>query len=620
MSDAVETTEDGKVKKSRRFDERDWKMVAEFIKSEFDKRQTNRKDREKAWREIDRQIAMIPDIRFKQDMQGNVSKSKAWMPEMELPDQAQALEVLTADSRRLMFPDSGTWFAAHSLITDDYLEKIDFSAILSGDENDVPTKINQDNVDKLVEAWLGHQHQQYDFKGEWDKLHAEAFKYGTFVGRARVVKESIFRDTAVGIVRKNRKTPVLFAQSIKNTYLDENPHNLMREGIMVGPANISYWYQSLADLTLAANKGSNDPNDEDGGWMPANIKGLIPDKSGNVQIIEWDGDLVVPRKTTRSVFVPNVNVRIAVGGDVRVIRFRFNKFPFSTFISQPYHIEGADCNYGVGPLEKGLPIQMAATEALNRLSQWAILNTEPPLQYSKDDPFFAVTGGPEVMPRALWASTGPVSPVDIGDGGGLLNLYLSLRQQYADLTGVTAPRLGAQTVSHTTAYSKEVEIQRGTARTVDYVKSVLTNSAVKWLNMEFEMAKTTSTGEEDIYIPSYGGWVKFRKEMIPEKVVFEAYGAGAPQEQRDKESRRLASLQLAMQIDAIKVQNGLGKPLNYEALQREILGQGGWTDLDVILNAPASSGVSGGVASQPAIPGAASGLPATVDTALARII
>ena len=106
----------------RRFDKRDFAQIEGFICEELKSRKAARKDREKIWKDIDRQLAMTPDASYKLDAQGKPDRQRAWMPESELPLQAQTLEVLTADSRRMKFPDSGPWFAAHSEVTDKYLD------------------------------------------------------------------------------------------------------------------------------------------------------------------------------------------------------------------------------------------------------------------------------------------------------------------------------------------------------------------------------------------------------------------------------------------------------------------------------------------------------------------
>src|SRR5690242_6834432 len=132
---------DGGVKdRKRRFDEKDLKWLADWIVGEIDRRKKadDRKEKERHWKEIDRQIAMTPENKFKLMPDGSFDVSKAWMAEMELPLQAQALEVLTADARRMQFPDNGPWFRAHAEVTDEYLRKADFKAIIHGDESQVP--------------------------------------------------------------------------------------------------------------------------------------------------------------------------------------------------------------------------------------------------------------------------------------------------------------------------------------------------------------------------------------------------------------------------------------------------------------------------------------------------
>src|SRR6185437_1428856 len=86
-----------KVKKAPRFDEREWKGIADYIVDEFHRRKDLRKDLDRYWKEIDRQIAMEPNTQLKKLPDGSIDAQKRWMSETELPLQAQALEVLTAD-------------------------------------------------------------------------------------------------------------------------------------------------------------------------------------------------------------------------------------------------------------------------------------------------------------------------------------------------------------------------------------------------------------------------------------------------------------------------------------------------------------------------------------------
>src|SRR3990172_2192604 len=207
--------------------EKDFNKIAEQIYELYSKKKNKRTAYDRACREIDRQLRMEPDISHKLDAHGRPDKNKAWMPEVELPLQSQTLEVLTADARRMQFPDSGAWFAAHAAMTDEYLDRVDFQSLIAGDENEVPSKINQDNADKLVLGVLDHWHDQYKFYDHVDLINSEAFKYGMGIGRARMVTKKIFINTAKGVVPQNQRIPVLFPRSIKTIYLEDSPHSLM---------------------------------------------------------------------------------------------------------------------------------------------------------------------------------------------------------------------------------------------------------------------------------------------------------------------------------------------------------------------------------------------------------
>jgi len=581
----ITTIDKGKTTTKRRFDQREFNQAAQQIVDEHARRKRNRKDLEQDWKEIDRQVRMEPDDKFKRDQHGNLIVSRKWMPEMELPLQAQTKEVLCADARRMMFPDIGTWFIAHAEVTDRYLERADLIGAIPGDENDIPSKITQDAADKLVEGWLNFIHRQYDFGGHIDIINAEAFSYGTGIGRVAEVKKPVFMPTARGVLREEKTIPVLFPRPIQNTYLDDTSFNTMNEGYLLGPSVIFHETRQLADIILAAKKGSNDPERANGGWMPKALAKLEGDKNGNVETLEFEGDLVIPRETTRSMVVPGVIVTVVKGKkDASVIRLRVRRQKTSTYIQFPYHAENAMQTYASAPLMKGRPIHKAAVEAFNRVMQAAILNTEPPISYDRSDPFFVQTGGPVIYPRALWGVNNPQDVVqhDIGDVGALTQTYLLLLQQYSDVTGINAPRLGAQTVSHTTAFSKEAELSRGVVRTVDYVRSSLKGPLTQFLHMEYEMAlRMLGSRTDTVYIEPYRGFVEITRQILPDKASFDALGSGGPAEEQAKMQRRLQAMTFAIQLEGQKVASGLPPGMNIEEIQQQVLLDGGWTDIDL---------------------------------------
>lgn len=624
--------QDGSVKAHRRFDDRDWKYLADFLVQEWERRKNDerRKERERQWKEIDRQIAMKPDIEYKKLPNGEVDSKKAWMAEMELPLQAQALEVLTADSRRMMFPDNGPWFRGHVEMTDDFLEKVNFEGLVLGDKMAVPSEINQDNADKLAEGFLLHMFRQYDHATRFDMINAETFKYGMGIGRPRLERKNVYIHEASGSRVKKQRIPVIVPASIKNVYLDDAKPS-MHTSQVLGPAHISHEWARYENLAIAASKGSNDPNNEDGGWMADKLGKVVPDKNGYVQVLEMEGDIIVPRKTVRSIVIPGAILTVVLGSadaggaaTKAVIRFRFRKYPWSSYLLFPYHYEGADDPYPTSPLMKGRPIQIAASDAMNRLMDAAALKNGPPVGYDRNTMAFSQAGGPEIYPNAQWETVDPVKVyAEIGgDPTALAAVMAQHINLYAELTGVLPARLGAQTVSHTTAYSKQAELQRGATRTVDYVNQCGNGPITRWLGMAYTMGRDAVGKNEDIqfYIDAYGGFVSLSKDQLPEDVSWEWFGSGGPQENQAKMANRLQALQLGLKMDQLNMQVGGHPVINVAAAIRETLREGGWQDLEAITNAIApATGAPGGPTGAPALPGAAQSNPGAQVAALQNL-
>lgn len=601
QSDVKTIEDDGKVAPKRRFDGRDWDYLAEYVVEEYHRRKQARRDRERCWAEIDRQIAMEPNIEFKKLPNGKIDAKKHWMAETELPLQAQALEVLTADARRMLFPDTGTWFSANAALTDEYLSKIDFQSLILGDEAEVPSKINQDNANKLVEGYLLHLFRQQindeDFYTRCDRINAEAFKYGVGVGRGRRHRKNMYFKAGNGVRKETQNIPVLQACSIKNLYLDDRRPS-MHSVQLLEPAQLARDYIKLENLRIAANLGGTDPEDEDGGWMPDNLKGLVPEDNGYVTVLEMEGDIVVPRKTVRSVVIPGAIITVVLGGTDKggkatraTIRFRFRKTPGSSYLLFPYHYEGADDAYPSGPLMKGRPVQMTASDATNRFLDSAALKNAPPVGYDRTDMVFAQAGGPEIYPYAQWGTTDEVHVYDEvgGDPSAMAAASAQFINLYADLTGVLPSRIGAQTKSHTTAYAKESELQRGAVRTVDYVRQVGQGPMTRWLAMAYEMGRSAVKPRESVafFIQAYGGYVEVNRDQLPELTTFEWYGSGGPAEEQQKRQQRVQALALGMQIDQAGMAAGLPPRINKDGAIDQILREGGWTDLDAITNTAA---------------------------------
>ena len=84
------------------FTKNDKAHICDYVYSQFQKRQSNRRYFDMQVSEIDRQLRMEPDISVKKKPNGEDDETKSWMPEAELPLQSQTLEVTQADVMRML--------------------------------------------------------------------------------------------------------------------------------------------------------------------------------------------------------------------------------------------------------------------------------------------------------------------------------------------------------------------------------------------------------------------------------------------------------------------------------------------------------------------------------------
>lgn len=571
------------------FEPDDFPLIAQHIKDEWERRKNDpvRKDLEKQWDQIDRQLRMEPNLRHKMDRDGRIIPRMAWMAETELPLQAQTLEMLTADSRRMKFPPIGYWFRARAAMSDQYMERFANLPSPTGSNEDPPSRVQQDVGDKLAEGLIQHWHSQYDFEAVYDQIDAEAFKYGTGIGRLRKTTKQVQTNTARGSISQDETFPMLVAQSLRNTYLDDRTQAMAAEGYVVGAMHIYHRAQSLSDLRMAAAAGSDDVEDEQsGGWIDGSLNGINADKNDLVDTLEAEGDILVSRSDNSTIFLQNVIVNVAIGhtdsgksGGV-VFRFRFRETPFNSYIIHPYHVTSPDTVYATSPLMMGWPIQDAASQALNRVIDSGLLNTLPPLNYDPDDPEFT-ENGPDVFPGAQWPSVNGVQAEHIGDPGALMSAYQALVQHYFDVTGVNQPRLGQQTVSHTTAFAKNAELSRGVIRTTDFVRASLKGPMQRLLDLEYRMGKKMMRSDKRIsfFIEPWNEFVHIRKGHLPDTVFWQAHGSSGPASEDAEKQERMESLQMALQLDSVAQQQGRNPTINLPDAIRQVLAQGGWQDI-----------------------------------------
>ena len=231
-------------------------------------------------------------------------------------------------------------------------------------------------------------------------------------------------------------------------------------------------------------------------------------------------------------------------------------------------------------------LQAVAADSLFRFLCLAALRGDPPKSWNPDDPYFKATGGPLWFPGASWQTQDGVELAEIGDPSPMFQAYIQSRAAYYGVTGVNQPRLGAQTVSHTTAFAKQAELARGESRIVDYTNTVMEGPLNKYLQ-GCMMIGRKSLKNSVVFIDAYNGFVRISGGDLPDYVVFDVFGAGGPQEKQARQQAKLQSIQIANSLDQLRAQYqklGVEPVMDLEKSIYEVLGLGGWTDIDALLN------------------------------------
>jgi len=543
----------------------DWKAIAEFIKDEKERRKEARHHKEQQWAEVDRQLRMEPKPRV------IVSGDKNdWFPNIELPLQFDTLEVTAADVKRLAFPRGTEWYDVNAELSDEYIERFEKrreTKPLIGSQP-IPAKLDQETANTLVKTAIDHYHRLFDFRANVISFAIEAIKYGSAVVRVREVNHPDLSNDYRG-VKGDVRGPAMIPCSIKNTYLDDSPHSVMHEGISSAPSTIRTSFQHLEKLTKAARMGGSKR-----GWMIGQIKELEPlgdqdAKKGHVELLEWEGDLIVPRKRGESIFLPNVLVTVAVGNNApRPVRFRENPVPFHSYAIGHYMRENLQDVYGTSPLIKGLGLQEAASLVFNSLMAAGALNAEPPVAYDVQDTQFAGDSGPDIHPNALWPSDAPdkIIPQKIGNIDALLNVYIALLKQYEDLTGNTEARRGDRARSHTSATGADIEAAQGIVRVQDFVNDLELGPLTSILYMEYAIIKDVMKRPQPVSVGSGGieGWINLAAADLPDRSIFLVQGSSGQLNERQRIADFDGANEFALKVQAQAAQLDVEINLNYE--------------------------------------------------------
>jgi hypothetical protein len=106
-----------KLPEAAKITRKDWQKVESHLKAELEERKQSdfRKNAEAKWKQIDRQIAMTPMVKTNRD---GSEVDQGWHNVVELGELAKASENISADVRRIIFPQTRFWYEAHADIED----------------------------------------------------------------------------------------------------------------------------------------------------------------------------------------------------------------------------------------------------------------------------------------------------------------------------------------------------------------------------------------------------------------------------------------------------------------------------------------------------------------------
>lgn len=455
--------------KRRRVTEADWDKVEKHVLDLYNDRKdsTFRKDSERIWREVDRQIEMTP--MEKRDAQGKPIKT--WHHAIELGELSKASEIIASDVMRIMFPADRAWFHPHVELTWPLDPQTGRKQIQPG---------KQKVADGLLRNLMAQQHKDFGFKDRFRLSVKEALHHGSFVAEVRFAREIMVRD---GDKVRSLGAPVWVPYSMWNCFPDPSP-SVIGAGMFYTGSMIMVEYIPRAKLKELARQPD---------WKPDRLKDVPEEENetfeGNrtkdVKLVKYYGDLVIER-SGEDIYLPNAKVILANG---KLVYYAPNELPYPSVVFSGYEQQDVRNPYHTSPIIKLSPTQKMATIVANKFLDAIALKVEPPVEYDGNDPDYVMNDGPEIAPGAKTPTKAMgqgFKTLDIGDPRfALQGLELALRQLQEGL-GVSSLRSGVQVSDRQTATEAQLQNQGAEVRTMEFITK-LNDALLPFLYMQHDL-------------------------------------------------------------------------------------------------------------------------------------
>jgi hypothetical protein len=478
---------------------RDWDSVTEFIQDEMKSRETSkfRRKHERIWKEVDRQVSMEPLSRSPRDKR----QESDWRNSLELGELSRASEIISADIRRLSFPQTRAWFESHVDV---------------GDQREI-----QKREDGRLRAFMTQQHLDFGYKSRVDLSIKEALHHGSYV--ATVEWENSVQ-VADGSQVSVMGSPVWVPHSMWNCFPDNSAgikgHNTFYQGSMIIRS-----YKPVYQVKRMKSPDPKYPFFNLNKIEKQNNKQPGGQETEDCELIYYYGDLVIPRKTGKDILLLNSRAILANG---TIIHYMPNQLPYPQVIFNGWERLDVRDPYYVSPIVKFSADQKIGSILANRLLDAVDLKTEPPIIYDGNDPDFVRNGGPDIAPGAKTSTkTGAnYSTIDIGDPSvAMAGLQFVISQIEAG-TRVDRIRSGVSPSTEQTATEVVKQSQNAELSVVDFVDKHELHGLRPSLYMQLELnrrnLKRYPFYNQELDAPDFEIMVK---SELPKSVNFEIVGS-----------------------------------------------------------------------------------------------
>jgi len=518
--------------KKRRISKRDWEKVASFISGTLKKRKDGkyRKQAEKMWAETDRQVAMESMTRT-----ANNPDEQNWRSALELGELSRASEVLSAEIRRMAFPQNRSWFDPHTE--------------LDPEENGAVNDKKQQFVDGGLRSLMAQQHLDFGFKARQDLSIKEALHHGGYV--VEVEEITMLGARPDGKI-KSISAPVWVPHSMWNCYPDDAPSATAGALFYTGSMIICSYMSHQALLGVSGE-----------GWIKENINDIEDPKSKDHELTAYYGDITIQRKGGDNIYLPNVK---AIAIKDKLIYYKPNDLPYSRIIYNGYERLDVRNPYFISPLMKMSPTQKIASVLANDLIDITERLADPSIIYDGNDPDFVMNGGPSTVPGSKTPSKNMANFKEVAPGDPTAVLT-ALQFNIAELqkgTSVDAIRSGMTSSTEQTATEVERTRQGGQIRTIDFLDKHELQGLRPFLYLQHESNKKNLKSYQ-FYNPETNSpdFVRVKNEDLQLNVQFDVVGSKGLVEEEQRQAR-------TMNVTRFAFETGKGDKIDFDAIIKEM--------------------------------------------------